>query len=43
MVRGEMTSGYHTLMGNPAAQMGCVVLQRKILCLEENVYQLPLW
>lgn len=43
MVRGEMTSGYHTLMENPAAQISCVVLQEKFLCLEENMYQLPLW
>jgi len=39
---GKMTSVYNKLMGNPAVLIGCVILERKIQCLQEKAIPIAL-
>ena len=43
MVMGKMTSVYNKLMGNPAVLIGCIILERKIQCLEEKAIPIILF
>lgn len=43
MIIGKMTSVYNKLMGNPAGFVGCIMLEKKIQCLEEKAIPIILF